>query len=223
MKSYGQYCAVARASEILAERWTPIIVRNMSMGCRTFNEILAGAAGLSKALLVDRLKTLERAGVIEVIKDGTSRGPVYLLTESGEELVEVVRALGTWGARWVGVEPHHLDPVPVLWAKTRLWEPSRVPRDRVVIRFDIEDHKWPLWILADQSGAEVCVKHPGFEEDVVVTTDRETLTMWHMGRLSLRSARAQGRFKMEGNRELVRTFENWVPLSVFADVAPAAG
>ena len=218
MKGYGQYCPVARASEVFAERWTPIIVRNISLGCHSFSEILGGAAGLSKTLLVDRLRTLERAGIVDSVPNPRGRGSLYYLSEAGEELADVCKSLGKWGARWMDMETEHMDPIPVLWAKTRSWDIDALPRDRVVVRFDLSDHPKPMWILAQDAGVELCAKHPGFPEDVVVTTDRETLAKWHSGRLRSREALKSGRMKVEGPRDLVRSLDSWVPQSQFADV-----
>lgn len=114
-----------------------------------------------------------------------------------------------------------MDPDVVLWAKCRLWDLSKLPRPRVVIRFDIADFRQPLWILVQPTGAEVCAKHPGFDEDLVVAADRETLALWHCGKLSYREARAGGRLQVEGVPALVRSFPDWVPLSMFAGVDSA--
>lgn len=221
VKSYGQYCPVARAAEVFAERWTPVIVRNLSLNCHAFNEILAGAPGLSKTLLSDRLRSLQRAGVVDAVPNQRGRGSLYYLTEAGRELAEVGRVLGEWGARWTEMEVHHLDPYVVLWAKCRLWDLSKLPRPRIVIRFDISDFRQPLWILVQPSGAEVCAKHPGFDEDLVVAADRETLARWHSGKLSYREAQASGRLRVDGAPSLVRSFPDWVPLSMFAGVESA--
>lgn len=220
MKGYGDYCPIARASEVFAERWTPIIVRNISLECHSFSEILRGASGLSKTLLADRLRTLERAGIVDAVQNPRGRGSLYYLTEAGRELAEVCKSLGRWGARWREMEFEHMDPVPVLWSKTRTWDLAGLPRERVVVRFDVTDYPKPMWVLAQRDRAELCVTHPGFPEDVVVTTDRETLAMWHAGTVPYRQAIRSGRMKVEGPRELVRTFPDWVPLSLFADEKP---
>jgi DNA-binding HxlR family transcriptional regulator len=101
MRSYGQYCPIARASELLAERWSIIILRNIViLGCRTFNEIADGAPGLSRGLLSKRLRELERAGVIEIRRKPDSHGSIYAPTEAGRELTHVMRALQQWGSKW---------------------------------------------------------------------------------------------------------------------------
>ncbi len=110
MRDYGQFCPIARSSELLAERWTPIIVRNLLNGCRTFNEIRQGAPGISTALLAQRLETLERCGVLVRVVKEHRRAVTYQLTEMGQALRPVCDALGQWGAHWLEIEPRHMDP-----------------------------------------------------------------------------------------------------------------
>src|SRR5712691_7687101 len=139
MRTYGQFCPVARASELLAERWTPIIVRNLINGCRTFTEIRQGAPGISTALLTERLNTLERHGIVERERGPSARGWTYQLTEQGQDLRAVCEAMGQWGARWLEIEPHHMDPAYVLWATTKLVDAGKLPDRTVVVRFELRD------------------------------------------------------------------------------------
>jgi DNA-binding HxlR family transcriptional regulator len=120
MKTYGQFCPIARASEILAERWTLIIFRNLFLGCTTFNEIDAGAPLLSRTLLTKRLRDLERAGVIEIRPKPGGHGSVYELTQAGRELQAVLHAIGGWADKWMDVTFEHSDPDVVLWHCSRL-------------------------------------------------------------------------------------------------------
>jgi DNA-binding HxlR family transcriptional regulator len=120
MKTYGQFCPIARASEILAERWTLIIFRNLFLGCTTFNEIDAGAPLLSRTLLTKRLRDLERAGVIEIRPKPGGHGSVYELTQAGRELQAVLHAIGGWADKWMDVTFEHSDPDVVLWHCGRL-------------------------------------------------------------------------------------------------------
>ena len=128
----GQYCPVARATEILAMRWTPIIVRNLLLGCETFSQLQDGAPGISRTLLSRRLDLLEHYGIVERLP-----GPRYRLTPSGRDLEPVVDALGTWGARWLEVAPQHLDAHVVLWSLCRLTQAEDMPAHRLVIRFEL--------------------------------------------------------------------------------------
>ena len=217
MRGYGQYCPITRASEVLATRWTPVIVRNLLLGCETFSEIAEGAPGIPRSVLTARLRMLERYGLVERTP---RRG--YRLTDSGEELEGVLDAMGVWGSRWLEVAPEDLDAHVVLWGMCRLMRKNgQLPDRRVVLRFDIEDAKHPhFWVLLERPEAEVCVKPPGFEVDAVVAADSESLAMWHMGRLPLSAAIRRGLIRVDGPRTLTRDLAGW-GLSRFADVAPA--
>lgn len=217
VKGYGQYCPIARAAEVLATRWTPVIVRNLVLGCATFSEIAAGAPGIPRSVLSDRLRMLERYGLVERTPDRR-----YHLTAAGAELEDVLTAMGTWGMRWLEVAPEDLDSHVVLWSMCRLMEINdQLPRRRVVIRFDLADAKQAhYWVVLERSHAEVCVKPPGFDVDLVVATDSHWLAMWHMGRIPLGAAIRRGLIRVEGPQTLVRELAGW-GLSRFADVAPA--
>jgi DNA-binding HxlR family transcriptional regulator len=114
VRTYGQYCPIARGAEIFAERWTPLIIRNLQLGCGNFSAILEGAPGLSRTLLSQRLKQLERLGVVESAPKPGGRGHRYELTSSGHELFTVCQTLGEWGARWLEIAPENLDPFVAL-------------------------------------------------------------------------------------------------------------
>jgi DNA-binding HxlR family transcriptional regulator len=220
VKGYGQYCPILRGAEIFANRWTPVIVRNLLMGCETFSEIRAGAPGISRTLLTQRLRDLERSGVIERHPNG--RGARYVLTEAGEELREVCWTLGTWGARWLEVAPEHLDAGVVLWAMCRLIDVERLPERCVVVRFDLSDGpRRRFWIVAQKPKAEVCVRDPGFDDDLVVRTSSEWLANWHMGKITLGHALRAGLIQIDGRRSVVREFASWGGHSSFADVKRA--
>ena len=222
MKTYGQYCPIARTSEFFAERWTPIIVRNLAAGCRTFTQLREGAPGIPKALLAERLSLLERYGVIVKDPQPKGRGFTYELTQSGRELKAVCDAMGEWGARWLEIEPRHVDPAYVLWATCRLVDLDEVPRSGVVVRFDLKDApKRQFWMVLRRPRAEVCTSYPGKDEDLVVVTDSQTLMDWNLRRISFREALRTGRCHVEGPPGLVRRFPMWVRPSPFAHLSPA--
>jgi DNA-binding HxlR family transcriptional regulator len=217
VRTYGQYCPVARATEIVAMRWTPIIVRNLLLGAGTFSQIQEGAPGIPRTLLSQRLRLLEQHGIVERLP-----GRRYGLTEAGRELEGVIDALGTWGARWLELAPEHFDATVVLWALCRQAGPEEIPGARLVIRFDVpDDRRRRLWVVLHPPDSEVCIKPPGFDEDLVVTTTSEWLAKWHMGRISLGEAMHEGLMKVQGPSELVRVLAT-LGLSKFAAVAPAS-
>ena len=185
---YGQFCPIALGAEVFAERWTPIILRNLMVGCERFGEILAGAPGLPRSVLSTRLRRLERDGVVQrTVRDGA---PCYRLTECGAELTQVCLALGTWGARWREVRPEHLDPYlaavdAVHAGRTRTrcrgrgwWSASTCTR--------IRRRTGTGWSSAS-SEREVCVHDPGFGDDAVVAS-----RPGHAGRLDHRPASRSG-------------------------------
>ena len=210
MRSYGQYCPVARASEILAQRWTPIIVRDLLGGPTTYNRLSDGAPGLSRTLLTTRLRELERLGLVDRLpRDGSH---VYVLTEAGQALGTVIDSLGAWGERWIDITPQQADPGYVLnsWVKFYLAE-DQLPDRRVVVRFRFRDQPKvkSLWVIFDGDATEVCRKPPGFEEDVEVDAESVALAEWHLGRVEWVDAIRQGRIAVTGDRELGRALPRW--------------
>jgi DNA-binding HxlR family transcriptional regulator len=215
MRTYGQYCPLARASELLAERWTLIIVRNLLAGCRTFGELLEGAPGISRALLAQRLALLEH---YEVIVREVARGRVrYALTERGQELRAVVQVLGEWGARWLELEPHHSDPAYVLFATSRLVDVERAPVHGLVVRFELGDRHY--WLLVRRPRAEVCTSYPGRPEDLVVRTRSEVLARCHLRHTTFAQAERAGQLEIDGPRPTVRAFLACIRPSPFAVTA----
>jgi len=212
MRTYGQYCPLARASELLAERWTLIIVRNLLAGCRTFGELLEGAPGISRALLAQRLALLEQ---YEVVVREVARGRVrYALTERGRELRAVIQVLGEWGARWLELEPHHSDPAYVLFATSRLVDVERAPAHGLVVRFELGDRHY--WLLVRHPRAEVCTSYPGRPEDLVVRTRSEVLARCHLRHTTFAQAERAGQLEIDGPRPTVRAFLDCIRPSPFA-------
>jgi DNA-binding HxlR family transcriptional regulator len=206
---------------VFAERWTPIIIRNLMIGCERFGEVLDGAPGLPRSVLSQRLRRLEAYGV--VTRQPGPGGPVYRLTEAGRELGDVCLVLGAWGARWREVLPAHMDPYLALWMLARLIEPKKLPRERVVVRFDLTDRSNPdrYWVVATRRGNEVCVRPPGFGEDGIVTTDARGLVRWHNGTVSLAAAQKAGAITVTAPNWLARTLSEWGRLSPYADITHA--
>lgn len=221
MKGYGQYCPVALGAEVFAERWTPIILRNLLVGCHRFGEILEGAPGMPRSVLSQRLRRLERNGVVERRQSG--RVMQYYLTDCGLELTEVCLALGAWGARWREAPPEYFDPYLALWMLSRLIEPASLPRRRIVVRFDLIDRSRPnrYWLVLAMTGNEVCVQPPGFDEDGIITTDANWLIRWYSGAVTLADARRAEAITVAAPPWLARALAGWGRLSPFAGIRPA--
>lgn len=225
VRSYGQYCPILRGAEIFAERWTPVIMRNILLGCQTFTDIQRGAPGIPRSLLTQRLALLERHGIIERRPLEHGRGARYLPTDAGKGLWDVCVALGEWGARWLEVAPEHLDPYVALWSMCNSLAVDHLPDRRLVVRFEFPGQPKKasrLWLLIEHGKGEVCATCPG-EEDLVVIADAERFVRWHMGHLSWAEAAADDGIRIEGQRQLARAFPTWNNRSHFAHIKPLAG
>lgn len=231
MSSHGQFCAVARTLELLGERWTLLVVRELLMGSRRFGEIRRGIPRISKTMLSARLRTLEDAGVVTRGDEGGV--PTYVLTPAGEELIDVVRSLGAWGQRWArwAVRPDERDEGPLLWDVQRRVDRAALPETPVVVRFELHGPGGAAagrarpshhFLLLRRAEVSLCAENPGLDVEVRVRASRDALVRWWRGDLGWRQACATGAIEIEGPRALVRAFPRWFQRYLFADVAPAA-
>lgn len=212
MRGYGQYCPIARGAEVFATRWTPIIVRNLLLGCRTYGELRRGAAGIPGSLLSERLRQLEEHGIVRRTPNPRGRGWRYEPTEACFALRPVCDALGVWGSTWVEMAPEHLDPYMALWGLCRGLSAGALPAERVTVRFELPAmprSQRRFWVLVQPPEPEVCVKPPGFEEDLVVTTEADWLARWVLGQVTLGQGMHARRVVVDGRRELVRALARW--------------
>lgn len=212
MGTYRQFCPIARGSEVLAERWTPVILRNVLDGCRTFNEIAAGAPGLSRSLLTRRLHELERANLIEIRPKPDGHGSFYEPAPAGRAAADVLQAIAAWAENWAEVRPEHSDPGLVLfsWCRHSL-RGDRLPPRGVVVRFDFAQNgrRVRSWMLLRDAHGEVCNFDPGFGDDLIVTiTDPVIFTRWHLGLTSWAEALRSG-IQVSGPTDLQRALPTW--------------
>lgn len=211
MDSYRQYCPVAKAHEILGDRWTMLIVRELVGGQETFNNIARGLPGIPRSLLTDRLRRLEQKGIVAKyhVKPRRHR---YVLTPAGEDLRAVVDALGNWGARWAFHDPDdgELDPGLLLWRMRHRLNIAALPPHRTVVQFDFGSScKHPFWFVMEKQQASVCVTDPGFDIDLVVTTTLSVFYQVWLGRIALKSAVSAGDIIIEGSPTLEKSFGKW--------------
>ena len=216
MAGYGTFCPVARASEIFAERWTPLILREIRAGHHHFSEILKGVHRVSPSVLGLRLRSLERVGVLETRPNPSGRGSTYHLTESGRQLAEVIQALGVWGQRWLEIGPEHLDPDVLMWQVFKHLEPSRLPAARRVVRFELHGVRRRYWLVLQRDDPDLCYSDPGFGPDLVVHASVEALVRVYLGQWSLGEAMRCGQVQTDGSRDLARGMVEWFPCSGFA-------
>jgi DNA-binding HxlR family transcriptional regulator len=234
MRGYGQFCPVAKACEVVAERWTPLVLRELFCGSRRFNDLHRGVPLMSRSLLTRRLRELEDAGVV-ARRPGGQGSWEYVLTPAGEELRPVVEQLGEWGQRWARrhTAPEDLDAGLLMWDVRRRLRKERLPERRMVVRFDLRNvprgqaAKRTWWLVADRGDVDLCLKDPGFSIDLTVAADLAALTRVWTGRLAFADASRAGLLRLEGPRDLVRGFPGWLALSSFASVPvpsePSAG
>jgi DNA-binding HxlR family transcriptional regulator len=220
MRSYGQFCPVAIASEVFAERWTPLVVRELFCGSHRFNELLNGLPRMPRSVLVQRLRSLEAAGVVERRADAAGRVVEYHLTQAGAELGDVVLRLGDWGKRWadIPVGPDNLDPDLLLWDIHRRLDGDRLPDERAVVEIDLTGaHRKSYWLVLERPLVSICWSDPGFEVDLRVIADSVALHRVWVGQVELAAALRQGAITLEGPAELRRAFPQWLKLSIFVE------
>ncbi len=218
--SYGQFCPVAMATEIVCTRWTPLILRELVAGSTRFNDLRKGVPRMSPTLLSKRLKELEEAGVIERTR-GDDGAWHYRLTPAGQELKEVVLALGFWGQRWIEARTSlkNLDPSLLMWDMRRNLDPTPMPPRRAVIQIqypELSPARRNWWLIVEGRETDLCSVDPGFEVDLLVETDLRTMTAIWMGLTSVRSEVAAGRMKLDGDGQLKTSMQQWLGLSPFA-------
>ncbi|GAA1223999.1 helix-turn-helix domain-containing protein [Rhodoglobus aureus] len=217
MVTYGQFCPVAMASEVLTERWTPLVVRELLCGSTHFNDLRRGVPLMSPALLSKRLKSLERVGVVE--KQGTS----YHLTPAGKELRGVIEAMGVWGQRWArgDMVAKPFDASLLMWDMHRNIEIEALPSRRVVVYFHLygsSDGNSHFWLVLDAPNVDLCLTDPGHNIDVRVTGQVTTMVDYWTGRVDFGLAMRTGALDVAGQRTLVAALPSWFSLSNFAAV-----
>jgi len=220
-KGYGQFCPIALASEILAERWTPLVVRELLCGSVRFNDIQRGVPRMSSALLARRLKELQFAGIVE--RRGAGRSFEYHLTPAGRELFPVVEKMGLWAQRWLRhdlVDTANLDSDLLIWDIRRNVIAKSPPRDRrYVAEFRLSGvpiNRRRYWLVFERGAVDVCYRNPGFEVDLFIEAGLRTLTQVWLGHIPIEKAIRDGRIRLDGSRRDIAAFRSWFALSLFA-------
>ena len=220
MLDYGQFCTVARGAEVLGERWTLLVVRELLCGSTHFNELRRGLPRMSTTLLASRLRTLEEFGVVRRTVSG--RSTAYELTSAGEELRPIVTAIGHWGAEWIGsrLETGRLDVGFLMWDVRRFVRLDRVPSDRrVVVHFrfpDAGEREQEWWLVVEAGRADLCRDDPGHELTLVVEASVRALTeVWTGDRLPA-EVLASREVRLTGQSRDAEAFWEWLGTSMFA-------
>ena len=220
MSEYGRFCPVSMGSDVVADRWTPLIVRELVLGNTRFNDIARGLPGISCSLLVRRLGHLERMGVLERWPVPAGKGSEYRLTPAGKDLEAVIMALGRWSVRWLYQElrPDDVDAVTLMWWMHRRVDEERMPPGRVVIQFDhTSPQRVAIWLVFERGDVSVCMQHPGYDADVVVTSTTHALAKVFSGVEMWSQAVSSGAIVVSGPPRLTRALPTWFAWSPFVD------
>lgn len=223
--SYGQFCPVAMAAEIVCTRWTLLLLRELCLGSTRFNELRRGNPRMSPALLASRLKSLEAAGIVRrATVEGGADVSEYRLTEAGKELRPIIEAVGIWGQKWVSTEAtlKDLDADLLMWDVRRNVNVEPRPVRRTNVQFSLADDRGlelNYWLVIEPDGtADLCKIDPGFDVDLFLSTSLRTMTEIWLGYTGMRTAEGDGRLALTGTRELGNNLRAWLKLSVFAQV-----
>uniref|UniRef100_UPI003F4C3156 winged helix-turn-helix transcriptional regulator n=1 Tax=Nocardioides sp. SYSU DS0651 TaxID=3415955 RepID=UPI003F4C3156 len=221
MPDYGNYCPVSMAAEVVADRWTPLIIRELVLGNTRFNDIARAMPGISRSLLVQRLRHLERKGVLHTWPAASGRGNEYHLTPAGKDLERVLDSLGRWAIEWLfeELQPQEVSPTTLMWWMHRRVATASLPVDRTIVEFR---HTAPtattIWLVMERHEVSVCLQRPGFDVDVVVTATTGALADVFQGYRTWREAVDDGAVVVEGPRRLTNALPRWFLWSPWAEV-----
>lgn len=207
MITYSQFCPVAKAAEVFGDRWTPIIMRELCFGTRTFSELLDAAPLISRTVLAQRLKQLQASGVVHIEAKPNGKGHLYRLTAAGADFRPIIELMSVWGQRWGQglIGPDDLDPKTLVWGMRRQIDPEEIPAQGFVIRLDFrgipKGNRSPRywWLVMRPDDIEVCLKAPTREVDVVIAADLMTFTRAWLGYVGLASAIENGKISLQGS------------------------
>ncbi|WP_340116858.1 helix-turn-helix domain-containing protein [Pelagibius sp. 7325] len=225
MKSYGQFCPVAKASELFCERWTPLIVRDLAWGATRFSELQRGVPLMSPTLLSKRLKQLEAEGVVKTRPQANGRGKTYHLTESGREFIPMIVALGTWGQRWSRRQlvAGEVDLGLLVWALERSVNADAFGKSQSLVRIEFTDQprNQRLWWFINREGVcELCLEDPGFAVDLYLAATLPDMIYIVRGDLPLSRALASGRLEALGTARARKALRGWLNLSPLSKIKP---
>lgn len=220
MSGYGQYCPVAQAAEVLGEKWTILIIRELCLGPQSFNSLRRGLPLISPTLLSNRLKSLSRKDIVTRVAD--QQHIAYGLTEAGEALRDIIMQLGHWGQRWVPSDfsEKDLDASLLMWDMHRAMPLDSFPPARSVIQFEFMGspaEKRFYWLVVENKKVDVCIKNPGYDIDLFVVTQLQAFTAFWMGGATLGQLRKNKQLSTQGDQHLERSMHTWLCGNAFAN------
>lgn len=222
---YGQFCPISKAAEVLGDKWSLLIVRELLMGANRFNVLQRGLGNISPTILTKRLNELADEGIVVKKKIQGQKGYEYYLTECGQELFPVLEQFGNWGMKWArgGLPDMDLDPELLMLYMERSIVPEKLIGNETVIRFrftDIQElNNW--WLVVKGSEIDACIHDPGKDVDVYITTDLRTMIEVWMGDKTYKNAIAKGDLTLVGPKAMTSTISSWINGSIFEGIRPA--
>ena len=225
MTRYGDYCPIVTGVEVLGDRWTPLVIRELMVGASGFNEIHRGLPRISRSLLAQRLRMLERRGLVRHEAEVRGRAGRYLLTPSGESIAQVVWAMGRWAAEWVFGDPteEDLDGLSVIWRLHQKAVPQALPAERIVVHLSLTGPGGAEgWLEIDSREVTVCREDPGVDVDLALEGDTAAMHRWIVGKTPFRELVTSGSVRLLGPSRLSRGFPTWFDTSMFVEGFRAA-
>ena len=224
MTTYGQFCPVAKASELLGERWMLLILRELLLGTHRYSEFQRALSRISPSVLTKRLKQLESAGIIVRKAQQGRKGHDCFLTPAGKELAPIVEHLAVWGMRWARgqMTDDELDVQFLMWDIQRRLDLEKLPDGETVFCFIFDDlsqfENW--WLIVSDGEVDLCTEHPGKDVDLYIsTTLRVMVDIWE-GDTGLKAAQSKKLLTTQGNRRLASSMPDWLGINPYADIRP---
>lgn len=222
-KGYGQYCPLALAMEIFGQRWTMLVISRIIDGCHTFNEIHRGVPGISPSLLSQRLNELIEHGIVQREKHPEKNSYKYYVTEAGQDLEGIIMNIAIWGQHWGrDMKLEDLDPAFLAWSMHTRINTQVMPTGRTVMEFEFTGTSHDLsrfWLVHKDGKVDMCLKHPGYETDILITSDLRIFIEAWRGLRDLRSEINERQINLTGPSNLRKSFPDWLLLSSLAPYA----
>ena len=224
--SYNQFCPIAKAMEMLGEKWTLLIVRELLMGSSRFNHFQRGLPSISPTLLTKRLSAMEQQGLLIKKRIPGQKGYEYFATNACQELFPVIEQVGIWGMHWAREQmtEEDFDLELLMLYLERSVQADKLPGNETIIRFNFNDVKeyanW--WLVVNDEKVDVCVHDPGKEVDIYFNVCVRVMCQLWMGDISYRKAQQDGLLKLVGPKALTKHVESWLKPSIFAGMQPAS-
>ena len=222
-KGYGQYCPLALAMEIFGQRWTMLVISRIIDGCHTFNEIHRGVPGISPSLLSHRLNELIDHGIVFREKHPQKTSYTYHVTEAGQDLESIIMNIAIWGQHWGrDMRLEDMDPAFLAWSMHTRINTQAMPSGRIVMEFEFTGTSHDVnrfWLVHELGKVDMCLKHPGYETDILITSDLKIFIEAWRGLRDLRAEINERQINLTGPSTLRKSFPDWLLLSSLAPYA----